>query len=527
MKTKYYVIHILLVLIILVMGCQSEKESDTAQYFTISKATLQDKIKGAWAAQTIGVTYGGPTEFRYLKRMIPDSVDIIWSDTTMLHWMTNIPGLYDDIYMDLTFVEVMEAEGLDAPATSHAKAYAEAKYWLWHANQQGRYNILHGMAPPASGHWLNNPHADDIDFQIEADFAGIMTPGMPNTALEICDRVGHIMNSGDGYYGGVFVAGMYSFAYLEDNIPTIINKALAMVPSESTFYQCIADVIEWHKAYPTDWKKNWQLIEDKWGTDIGCPDGVNRDFNIDAKINSAYVVLGLLYGENDFGKTVEIATRAGQDSDCNPATAGAILGTVVGYDKIPEFWGAGLASIEDMDFQHTSTSLNDVYEISYRHALELIANNGGEVTDNEVKIKVQEATIAPLEQNFPGYVISNDVAVDKRIGINDPQELELEFDGIGVVLTGRARHNDFDHRYALETDEETLAGFVLNTEFYIDDELVSTMVLPLWFIERAHELFFKYELPEGPHKLKLVIQNPHEQVYLDIADMIVYQKEPS
>jgi hypothetical protein len=44
--------------------------------------------------------------------------------------------------------------------------------------------------PPASGYWKNNPHADDIDFQIEADFAGMMAPGMINSAAEICDRTG-------------------------------------------------------------------------------------------------------------------------------------------------------------------------------------------------------------------------------------------------------------------------------------------------------------------------------------------------
>ena len=48
--------------------------------------------------------------------------------------------------------------------------------------------------PPESGHWLHNPHADDIDYQIEADFAGLMTPGMPNAASEISDKIGHIMN---------------------------------------------------------------------------------------------------------------------------------------------------------------------------------------------------------------------------------------------------------------------------------------------------------------------------------------------
>jgi hypothetical protein len=81
--------------------------------------------------------------------------------------------------MDLTFVDVFEKKGLDAPAASFAAAFAGAKYPLWHANQMARYDILNGLFPPESGHWLKNPHADDIDFQIEADFAGLMSPGIP------------------------------------------------------------------------------------------------------------------------------------------------------------------------------------------------------------------------------------------------------------------------------------------------------------------------------------------------------------
>ena len=72
-----------------------------------------------------------------------------------------------------------------------------------HANQAGRYNIRQGIMPPASGHWLNNPQADDrSDFQIEADFIGLMAPAMLPEALDIASKVGHIMNSGDGFYGG-------------------------------------------------------------------------------------------------------------------------------------------------------------------------------------------------------------------------------------------------------------------------------------------------------------------------------------
>jgi hypothetical protein len=505
--------------------CQTKNSADEEAYFSMDKEVLKDKIMGAWAAQTIGVTYGGPTEFHYNKRMIPDSVTIQWADTMMYHWMTRSPGLYDDIYMDLTFVEVMEKEGIDAPATSHAKAYAEAKYWLWHANQQGRYNILSRMEPPQSGHWLNNPHADDIDFQIEADFAGIMNPGMPNSALNVCDRIGHIMNYGDGYYGGVLMATMYSYAFVSSDIDAIVNNALRHIPEQSTFHQCISDVIKWHQEFPDDWKKNWQLIEDKWGEDVGCPDGVKRDFNIDAKINAAYVVLGLLYGNGDLARTMEISTRAGQDSDCNPASSGAIIGTITGYKNIPDYWSKGLAQIEDMDFQYTSTSLSEVYKISYRHALELIEKNGGVVEENLVKIKKQGVEVAPLEQSFEGYKISSRNPVGVKITSEGAQEFEVDFEGIGVVLTGRVRNMEFDNKYALISDEETIDGFKLNVEFYLDGEPSKTMSLPLYFIERAHELYYQYEIPDGPHKLSLKVTNPQENVYLQIEDMIVYSRE--
>ena len=512
------IISILSITLIITSACDQAPQGE--DYFTLSKAELQDRIKGAWALQTIGVTYGGPTEFRYLKRVIPDSVELIWNDTTLQHYMEHRPGLYDDIYLDLTFVEVLEKEGVEAPAASFAKAYANADYRLWHANQQGRYNYLHGLEPPETGHWLNNPHADDIDFQIEADFAGIMNPGMPASAIEICDRVGHIMNSGDGYYGGVFVAGLYSYAFIETKVPAVIDKALALIPEASTFYQCIADVIDWHQQYPESWKQNWDLLEEKWGDDIGCPDGVLSDFNIDAKLNAAYVVLGLLYGEGEVGKSMEIATRAGQDSDCNPATAGGVLGAMIGFDQVPEYWKQGLDQIEAMNFAHTTTSLNKAYQLSYQHALDQITHHGGEVGENEVKIKKQKPSVVPLEQNFPGYVPDEKVTINKKISSDNPQEMEFDFSGIGVVLRGRTLHEEL-------TPADSLEGFSLKVDFYIDGEKSKTMDLPIDWIRRAHELFYQYELPEGDHKLRMVILNPHEKVSLEVRDMISYGKKSS
>ncbi|MDH3652466.1 MAG: ADP-ribosylglycohydrolase family protein, partial [Saprospiraceae bacterium] len=96
MKTKTSGIPLFILFFAIISGCTgSQQNGQDDNYITISKEILKDKIKGAWAAQTIGVTYGGPTEFRYNKTIIPDSVEITWSDTTMRHTMQHRAGLYE------------------------------------------------------------------------------------------------------------------------------------------------------------------------------------------------------------------------------------------------------------------------------------------------------------------------------------------------------------------------------------------------------------------------------------------------
>ena len=71
---------------------------------TLSKEVLLDKIKGGWAGQAIGCTYGGTTEVKYAGSLIPEYVQIDWNDTIMKLWYEKAPWLYDDVYMDATFV---------------------------------------------------------------------------------------------------------------------------------------------------------------------------------------------------------------------------------------------------------------------------------------------------------------------------------------------------------------------------------------------------------------------------------------
>lgn len=480
-----------------------------SKMFNITPAALQNKIKGGWAGQTIGVTFGGPMEFRYNGTMINSYQPVPWFDGYLKKTMLENPGLYDDLYMDLTFVEVFEREGLQAPIASHAKAYAQAGYALWHANQAGRYNILNGMMPPASGHWKNNPHADCIDYQIECDFAGLMSPAMPNAASQISDQIGHIMNYGDGYYGGVYLGACYTLAFMHNDINKIVNEALKTIPAQSNYYKCISDVIRWHKQYPNDWRKTWLEVQNKFSDDIGCPDGVFAPFNIDATVNSAYVVIGLLYGQGDFGKTVEIATRCGQDADCNPSSAAGILGTMLGYDKIPAYWKLGLKEAEDIDFKYTTTSLNKVYEIGYRHALKNIEMHGGKVGANQIQIPLEAPKTVRFEQSF------TDVYPVDRIWVNKPlkDEYSFQFEGTGFVVKGdMAKWASLDpHAFDLEV--------------WVDGTVMERVKLPVSFTTRRHEVTWKYDLAKGKHDVKLKLLNPTAGYDCKLADILIYQEK--
>ena len=483
---------------------------DYSKPVSIREDILKDKIKGGWAGQTIGCTYGGPTEFKYKGGLINDRAPITWYDDYIYDTFIEDPGLYDDVYMDLTFLEIMNDEGIDAPAESYALAFAHADYKLWHANQAARYNILNGIMPPASGHWMNNPHADDIDFQIEADFIGMIFPGMVNKASDLSDRIGHIMNYGDGWYGGVFIGAMYSLAYVSSDISLVINEALKTIPEGTKFRNCIEDVLEFHAQYPEDWRKCWLEIERRHGYDIGCPEGVFNGFNIDAVINSAYVVMGLLYGEGDFHKTMDVATRCGQDSDCNPASAAGILGVMYGYEAIPEVYKASMSKVEDIDFAYTSISLNKVYGINLSLIQDIIEEQGGSVVQGTYTFNLQEPREVAREESFEGIGPTEKRVLKKMF--ND--SLSLDFEGSGIVVLGQITQVGFSD-----------LAYVAQLEAYIDGVKVESFRMPFDYIKRKYDVFYKYGLNDGPHRLTLKVLNPVREFVVEAKEMVVYSDE--
>ncbi|MBX2966712.1 MAG: ADP-ribosylglycohydrolase family protein [Cyclobacteriaceae bacterium] len=514
MKGRFF--YSIVVSIVFVSGC-SNNNTTTAPWgneVSISTDVLKDKIRGGWAGQTIGCTYGGPTEFKFKGTLIQDYQPIIWYDDYIKDTFEEDPGLYDDVYMDLTFVEIIERLGIDAPTDSFAISFAKDDYKLWHANQAARYNILNGIMPPASGHWMNNPHADDIDFQIEADFIGMMTPGMVNTSSDLCDRIGHIMNYGDGWYGGAFMSAMYSLAYISDDIHFVVEEALNIIPAQSKFYQTIADVIKWHKQYPNDWKKTWFEVEKKHSSDVGCSEGVFNAFNIDASINAAYVVIGLLYGEKDFFKTIDISTRCGQDSDCNPATAAGILGVMVGYSNIPSYWKPALEIVEDLKFPYMEITLNEVYALSYKHTLQAVERNKGKVSDEGITINVQKPDVLRFEQSFEGLYPASELLVRKD---HFEEPIVINFTGNGIVVLGNVK----------SVCGETKSDYVALLDVYIDGEKTEQVKMPFDYIVRKYDIFHKYLLPQGNHKVEIKWVNPNPDFRIYHKSHITYADTPA
>ncbi len=460
----------------------------------MSRQTLRDKIKGGWAGKMAGAAYGTPDEFKAQGKImgfVPK-----WEPEQAAMSINN-----DDLYVQMTFAAVLDKVGLDATCEQFGQAFKDSKYGLWHANAGARRNLNRGISAPASGDPKYNMHADDIDFQIEADFIGLMCPGLPRVSNDYCERVGRVMNYGDGVYGGMWLCGMYSAAFFENDIPKILGAGLACIPPESRYATIIRDVLAWHAADPDNWTNCWQKLEAKWDKDDVCPDGALAPFNIDAAFNGAYIALGLLYGDGDLGRTIEIATRAGQDSDCNPGNAAGVLGVILGYDRIPEVWKAGIPKVMDTRFAFTDMSLGQVIAATENHAVELIERNGGKVTDAQVVIPYHAPKAPKLEEWKPGvpdrkigardaaWTWTGDWADDKELKVAQGagRTVTLRFNGVAVALLGRLNQE---------------GG---RADVFVDDRK-SDYLLDAYIVKDTNDnvLWHTYGLKPGDHTLKIV-----------------------
>ena len=272
-------------------------------------------------------------------------------------WVGDDDTCFEYMYADLlsqtaapTASQIRQAWVDNIPATSVYIANKQAR-WLMDAPPTGL-----SLSPPQTGSFRYNMHATAIDSQITTESIGAMTPGMRQAAADLSAALANVSNDGFAVHAAQFYAAMYADAAFESNVPTIINDALAVVPTTSRTHEVIDAVRAFYQANPhsdpDDWRACQTMLHDTYGE--GSTDGRYRGW-IESTVNVGLTTMALLYGEGDFKRTVEIGVQGGYDADCNPATAAGLLGMIKGYEDVGGASGGILAEL--------GVSLSDTYDV--------------------------------------------------------------------------------------------------------------------------------------------------------------------
>ncbi|WP_372934296.1 ADP-ribosylglycohydrolase family protein [Mariniphaga sediminis] len=446
--TTVRVIGVFLLMVLISGYLFAQKGDEKVHYRQISVEDYKDKIEGAWLGQAIAAMWGFPTESKWQGEIVPFDLEDWYRQITPAEsvpagvteqerrkippsaisekaasmkdprerkkflmqyfnnknnyekWTPREMGDQDDIYMEFMFLSSITRHGLDITSAQFAEDWL--KYLnpnrIWGANKGAYNNFRKGIWPPESGSPRFNEYWDGIDFQIESDLFGLISPGMPVISNAWCDKVGHLMNYGDGVYAGMAVAAMYTEAFFESNPRKLAEYSLKAIPAESGYAKMVRDVLDFHQMYP-NWQDAWKELEKKWGVKDG-----KLVSPIDVKINGAYIYMGLLYGEGDFWKSMNISMRCGRDSDCNPSNAAGIIGTIIGMKNIPPKW----AVVRNLPIENRAINviypnpiewdqiLNSTVEVGKWN----IIQNGGYLENGVFYIPSQSPVSTPLERNI-------------------------------------------------------------------------------------------------------------------------------
>lgn len=300
------------------------------------KQAYIDRIYSGWLAKIIGIRFGAPIEGWSYEKI-----------ANLFGELTGYPADYknfaadDDSNGPLFFLRALEdsmrGERLTAQDVGEALMnYApfEHGFFWWggygiSTEHTAYLNLRNGMKAPQSGSIAQNGSttAEQIGGQIFIDTWGLVNPGNPDRAAKMAAQAASVTHDGNGVYGGVFVAACIAYAFEESDIQKIIEKGLSYIPADCEYTRAVRAVVAYHAANPDNWRDCFSYIHDDFGYDK-YPGACHIIPNI------AVMILGLLYGEGDFSRTLSITNMCGWDTDCNVGNVATIMGVLVGCEGI-------------------------------------------------------------------------------------------------------------------------------------------------------------------------------------------------
>jgi ADP-ribosylglycohydrolase len=283
----------------------------------INRDELRDRIYGCWMGKNIGGTLGGPFEGRQ------DLLDVTGYVTPKGEPLPN-----DDLDLQLVWLKAVQEQG---PRGINNRVLGE--YWLnyispyWNEYGIGKGNMRAGLLPPLSGEYHNHwKHSNGA--WIRSEIWACLSPGCPDIAIQYAYEDASVDHGGgEGTYAELFTAAVESAAFVDTDRDKLIDVGLSKIPADCRVARSIGIVRD---AYAKDltWQEAREAVVKDSG-DLGW---------FQAPANVAFVVIGWLFGEGDFGKSLCIAVSCGDDTDCTGATLGSILGIILGKDAIPKEW---------------------------------------------------------------------------------------------------------------------------------------------------------------------------------------------
>lgn len=281
----------------------------------------KDSVRACWIGKNIGGTMGAPYEaFR-------EYLDIKGFATKPGEIIPN-----DDLDLQLIWLIAVERQGITA---INSKLLGE--YWMsfitpyWNEYGIGKCNMGSGIAAPLSGD-VRNKWKHSNGAWIRTEIWASIFPGRPDLAARYSIEDAAVDHgTGEGTYAAAFVAAMQSSAFVVKNLRVCIDIALSKIPEDCRVAKSVRLILDcYDKKLPA--RQSRDLIQQS-NADIG-------DGWFEAPSNVAYTVLGLLYGEGDFKKSMIAAINCGDDTDCTGATVGATFGILHGMKGVPEDWRA-------------------------------------------------------------------------------------------------------------------------------------------------------------------------------------------
>jgi len=299
---------------------------------TISAEVYLDRLRGMWLGQVLGNYAGRPTEGAYTGR---------GGTTTPIDWASFIStdpwSGDDDTVLEYMNIPLVRDHGVPTGAQLRAAWETHVPLgYFYIANHQARRLMSHGFTPADTGSQRNNLAWWAIDSQITTEALGAAAPGMRQRAADLAGSFGGVTNEGHPLHAAQFYAAMYAAAPLETNVEQVVAKGLAVVPATSRSYDAVSSVLAWYDADKADGALDWHATHEKIYDRYVGPLAYGRYYSwVESTVNLALTAMALLYGQGDFKQTVEIAVQGGFDSDCNPATAGGLVGLMKGYSGLP------------------------------------------------------------------------------------------------------------------------------------------------------------------------------------------------